>query len=81
VRCILLNLILLVLLLVNVGTARAQQGPCNQADQADQTRCQIAKAISTGNNSLMQRIFETGIYADVNDGDACGGGSYASDVL
>lgn len=59
-----------------VDVALALPAPCNQVDQAEQTRCQIASAIATNNNALMKRIFETSPYADINDEAACGGAGY-----
>jgi len=76
-RLIILMLCISILLAFSDGS-RAQPQPCNQVDQAEQTRCQIEKAIASQNNALMQKIFETSIYAAVNDKEACAGAGYVA---
>jgi hypothetical protein len=56
--------------------AQAPVRACGQIDQIQQTRCQIENAFASRNLHLLNRLFATSVYADVNDTTACGGSGY-----
>jgi hypothetical protein len=56
--------------------AQAPVRACGQIDQIQQTRCQIENAFASRNLDLLNRLFATSVYADVNDTTACGGSGY-----